>query len=49
MGILGTVGLGMRIFKTKWSGLRGGQDEGREIEMIWVCEEEICECPCKKV
>lgn len=23
------------------SGLRGGQDEGSKVEMVWACEEEI--------
>lgn len=33
MGILGEIQLGMKISRTRWSGLRGGQDEGSETEM----------------
>ncbi|KAG5621166.1 hypothetical protein H5410_006384 [Solanum commersonii] len=27
------------------NGLRGGQDERKEVEMVWACEEEMCSCP----
>lgn len=39
----------MRISKQGGSGLRDGQDEGRETEMIQVCEEDMCRCLSEEV
>ncbi|WMV58096.1 hypothetical protein MTR67_051481 [Solanum verrucosum] len=36
-------------FHESGNDLCGGQDEGRETEMVWVCEKEMCKCPNKQV